>query len=77
MPWVADACYRRPVLQLTARKGVFAVFYMVNKEGNCHQITASEKRRDRLIALGFHEVKKQEVPKPAKRKKAVADNEGD
>lgn len=33
------------------------MFYMVSEHGNAHRKVKSERKRDELIALGYHEVK--------------------
>ena len=52
------------------------MFHMVSKYGNAHRKVKSERKRDELIALGYHEVKEPvETPKPKKgtTKKNVAE----
>lgn len=51
------------------------MFHLVNKYGNVHKKVKSERKRDELIALGYHEVKVpaegEEKPKKGKAKKTA------
>lgn len=44
------------------------MFYMVSENGNAHRKVKSERKRDELIALGYHEVKV-----PAEEERGVED----
>ena len=53
------------------------MFHMVSEHGNAHRKVKSERKRDDLIALGYHEVKVpaegEEKPKKGKAKKNAAE----
>lgn len=52
------------------------MFHLVNKYGNVHKKVKSERKRDELIAMGYHEVEEpqqsdEEKPKSGKKKKTA------
>lgn len=51
------------------------MFYMVSEHGNAHRKVKSERKRDELIALGYHVVEEpaKGEPKKGKTKKNAAE----